>query len=57
MFQAEQPPLHKAGVLRAWSAHAPVAASHVINEASHLDIIRQPQLHQVLAQALASFDR
>lgn len=40
------------GRLRDWALHAPVVATAVIDGATHLDIIRRPQLHAALRRAL-----
>jgi len=44
------------GRLRDWAAHAPVDATTVVVGASHLDIIRRPQLHAALREALEELD-
>ncbi|WP_457334928.1 amino acid adenylation domain-containing protein [Rhizobacter sp. P5_C2] len=52
VFHAGQSVNDTAGRLRDWAVHAPVAATTVIAGASHLDIIRRPQLHEALRSAL-----
>jgi len=51
VFHAEQS-LGGPGVLRAWENHAPVLSTQVVAGATHLDIIRSPQLHAHLAENL-----
>ncbi|SHN31623.1 non-ribosomal peptide synthetase [Rhizobacter sp. OV335] len=52
VFHAGQSVNDTAGRLRDWAVHAPVVATTVIDGASHLDIIRRPQLHEALRLAL-----
>jgi thioesterase domain-containing protein len=52
VFHAGQSVNDTVGRLRDWAVHAPVASTTVIHGASHLDIIRRPQLHEALRLAL-----
>jgi len=56
VFQAAASVNDSVGRLRDWAEHAPVAATGVIDGASHLDIIRRPQLHAALREALEKLD-
>ncbi|SFP15972.1 non-ribosomal peptide synthetase [Variovorax sp. 770b2] len=55
VFQAESS-LRRDGRLRDWSAHAPVAATDVLENADHLDIIRHPQLSALVKRRLLAVD-
>lgn len=55
VFQADSS-LTAEGVLRRWQDHAQVVATEVLPQASHLDIIRHPQLCAALAKALRATD-
>ena len=52
VFHAGESVNDTAGRLRDWAVHAPVVSTTVIAGASHLDIIRRPQLHEALRSAL-----
>jgi amino acid adenylation domain-containing protein len=52
VFHAGQSVNDTVGRLRDWAVHAPVVSTTVIDGASHLDIIRRPQLHEALRLAL-----